>query len=73
MLVVFTLHFLAAVPNAGAHLEYSIEPRRWDIAPYGPVPEVVDGHAAVPDGPGWGVDVNPSWLADADRQITRAD
>jgi len=72
MLRVFTLHFLAAVPNAGPYVECSIEPPAWDESPYQPVPRVVAGRLAVPQGPGWGVTVRPDWLAAAERQVSEA-
>jgi len=73
LLTVFTLHLLCAIPNAGDHLEYSIEPNDWARQLYEPVPEVRDGRVAVPAGPGWGVRINPAWLAAADRQVSRRD
>lgn len=70
MVTVFTLHLLAAVPNAGDYLEYSIEPAPWAAALYEPALEVVDGCVAVPDGPGWGVSVRAEWLAAAERHVS---
>ena len=70
MVTVFTLHMLGAIPNAGPHLEFSIEPANWTKDLYHPALEVRDGRVAVPDGPGWGVTVNPKWLAKAERQIS---
>jgi len=70
MVTVFTLHMLGAISNAGPHLEFSIEPAGWTKDIYYPGLEVRDGRVAIPDGPGWGVTVNPSWLAAAKRQIS---
>jgi len=70
MVTVFTLHILGAIPNAGPYLEFSIEPAGWTKDIYYPGLEVRDGRVAIPDGPGWGVTVNPSWLAAAKRQIS---
>lgn len=64
---VFTLHLLAAIPNAGPHMELSIEPAAWTRGLYAPALEVCDGAVAVPSGPGWGVDISPAWLAAAER------
>jgi len=25
---------------------------------------------AIPDGPGWGFEINPAWLASAERQVS---
>jgi L-alanine-DL-glutamate epimerase-like enolase superfamily enzyme len=51
-------------------MEFSIEPTGWTKDLYNPVPEVRDGKVAIPDGPGWGVTVNPQWLEKAERQIS---
>ncbi|HET6428743.1 MAG TPA: mandelate racemase/muconate lactonizing enzyme family protein [Phycisphaerae bacterium] len=67
---IFTLHLLAAIPNAGDHMEFSIEPNDWAGRMYQPVPEVRDGFVAVPTGPGWGVKINQDWLAAAERQVS---
>jgi L-alanine-DL-glutamate epimerase-like enolase superfamily enzyme len=70
MVTVFTLHMLGAISNAGPHLEFSIEPSNWTSDLYHPALQVRDGRVAIPDGSGWGVTINPSWLAKADRQIS---
>lgn len=70
LVTVFTLHLLAAIPNAGPHLEFSIEPTSWAEGMYEPLLEVCDGQVAVPAGPGWGVAINPEWLANAARQVS---
>ena len=70
MVTVFTLHMLGAIPNAGPHLEFSIEPANWTKDLYHPALKVHDGKVAIPDGPGWGVTVNPKWLAAAARDIS---
>ena len=86
LVTVFTLHLLGAVEaptgskapvgdlrNAGEHLEFSIEPSEWTRELYDPPLEVRDGQVAIPAGPGWGVTVNPDWLAAADRQISESE
>ena len=70
MVTVFTLHMLGAIPNAGPHIEFSIEPTNWTKDLYYPELQVRDGLVAIPDGPGWGVTVNPKWLAQAKRQVS---
>jgi L-alanine-DL-glutamate epimerase-like enolase superfamily enzyme len=72
MVTVFTLHLLAAIPNAGPFLEYSIEDTPWTEGLYEPELAVVDGDVAMPDGPGWGVRVSPTWLEGAERQRSEA-
>jgi len=70
MVTVFTLHMLGAVPNAGPHIEFSIEPTDWTKDLYEPPLEVRDGLVAIPDGPGWGVTIDPKWLAKAKRDVS---
>jgi len=69
MVAVFTLHLLAALPNAGPFMEFSIESGAHDGL-YDPVPEVKDGAVAVPPGPGWGVTPRAKWLEAAQRQVS---
>ena len=70
MVSVFTLHLLGAIPNPGPHMEFSIEPTAWTDGLYQPALKVVDGQVAIPDGPGWGVTINPQWLASAERKVS---
>ena len=71
MVTVFTLHMMGAIPNAGPHVEFSIEPNAWVADLYTPDLEVIDGKVMIPDAPGWGVTINPEWLAKADYQISQ--
>jgi L-alanine-DL-glutamate epimerase-like enolase superfamily enzyme len=73
MVTVFTLHMMGAIPNAGPHIEFSIEPRAWTEGLYSPALEVHDGAAQIPDGPGWGVEINTEWLEAAERQVSKLD
>ena len=59
---------LAAIPNAGPFLEFSIEPSGFGGL-YAPLPEVRNGVVAVPAGPGWGVTIDASWLAAAEHHV----
>jgi L-alanine-DL-glutamate epimerase-like enolase superfamily enzyme len=70
LVTVFTLHMMGAIPNAGPHVEFSIEPTRWTDNLFTPALEVVDGRVMIPDGPGWGVTINPDWLAQAEYQVS---
>jgi len=72
MVTLFTMHMLAAIPNAGPHLEFSIENTPWTDDLYRPALEVKDGMVAIPQGPGWGVAINQKWLDSAQRQISQA-
>ena len=74
---VFSLHLMAAVPNAGEFLEHTIEAdasvNTLSVEMYEPQLVVKDGRVRVPDGPGWGVRIKPAWLAASERRVsTRA-
>jgi L-alanine-DL-glutamate epimerase-like enolase superfamily enzyme len=69
MVTVFTLHLMGAIPNAGPHLEFSIEPTGWTGGLFSPALEVRDGTVAVPAGPGWGVTIDPKWLDGAEHKV----
>jgi L-alanine-DL-glutamate epimerase-like enolase superfamily enzyme len=70
-----TMHLLRAIPNAGKYLELSIEGPEyypWQQGLFlGDPYRVEGGHVMVPDAPGWGVEVNPDWLAKADYQVSQ--
>lgn len=70
MVTVFTLHMLGAISNAGPYMEFSIEPTEWTKDIYQPELQVRDGKVDIPDGPGWGVTINPKWLEKAERQVS---
>jgi L-alanine-DL-glutamate epimerase-like enolase superfamily enzyme len=74
LVLVFTLHLLAAIANPGPYVEFSIEPDAdypWQVGMYEPRPEIVDGMVEVPGGPGWGVEISPEWLAGAGYRVSR--
>ena len=70
MVSVFTLHLLAAIPNAGPRMECSIEQTPWAEKVYSPELRVERGEVQVPEGPGWGVEINQPWLAAAQRAVS---
>lgn len=72
LVTVCTMHLLGAIPNAGKYLEFSIEgadyyPWQQDLFLGDPY-RVEAGCVQIPEAPGWGVDVNPAWLARATYQ-----
>lgn len=74
LVTLFTMHLLRAIPNAGKYLEFSIEgpdyyPWQYDLFTSDPF-QIINGQATVTDAPGWGVDINPDWLARATYQVT---
>jgi L-alanine-DL-glutamate epimerase-like enolase superfamily enzyme len=75
LVLVFTLHLMGAIENAGPYVELSIEPDDyypWQVGLFEPAPVVAGGTIEIPSGPGWGVEISPDWLAGATRQVTAA-
>jgi L-alanine-DL-glutamate epimerase-like enolase superfamily enzyme len=70
MVVLFTLHMIGAISNAGPYVEFSIEPGGWQDGLYSPALQVIDGLVDIPQDPGWGVEVNPDWLQSAHYQVS---
>jgi L-alanine-DL-glutamate epimerase-like enolase superfamily enzyme len=76
LVTLFTMHLLPALPNAGKYLEFSIEEADYYPWQYGlfrndPY-KVVDGCVTVPAEPGWGIEIEPEWLARASYQASEA-
>ncbi len=77
LVTICTMHLLGAIPNAGKYLEFSIEGE--DYYPWqdglflGDPFAIKDGKAQIPEGPGWGVEINPAWLEAADYQVSTLD
>jgi L-alanine-DL-glutamate epimerase-like enolase superfamily enzyme len=71
LVTLFSLHFMAAIPNAGPFVEFTIE---GDVNEgetiYSPALRVEGGKVEIPDGPGWGVQINPAWLKQAAYRIS---
>ena len=76
LVTVFTLHMMGAIENAGPYVEFSIEPAAyypWQEGLFSPALEARDGKVPIPDGPGWGVEVSPAWLAAAEHRVSALD
>lgn len=74
MVTLFTMHLLRAIDNAGDYLEFSIEETDYYPWQYGlfrndPY-KVEDGHVTVSDAPGWGIEIEPEWLARSAYQVS---
>ena len=69
LVTICTAHLLGAIPNAGKYLEFSIEGPDyypWQDGLFLGTPFAIsDGKMQIPHGPGWGVEINPDWLAQA--------
>jgi len=74
MVTLFTMHVLRAIPNAGKYLEFSIEGPDYYPWQYGLFREfpytIEDGHATVTEAPGWGVEIDPEWLAKSEYRAS---
>ena len=73
LVTVFTLHIMGALKNAGPYVEFSIEGTDyypWQEGIYDPALVVKDGKVQIPDGPGWGVEINPDFLEKSQYQIS---
>ena len=76
LVTVFSLHMMGAIANAGPYVEFAIEGPDyypWQEGLFSPALEARDGTVAIPDGPGWGVEINPAWLEQADYQVSELD
>ena len=77
LVTLFTMHLLRAIPNAGKYLEFSIEGADyypWQDGLFTSSPyKIENGQARVTDAPGWGVEINPEWLARSKYQISEVE
>jgi L-alanine-DL-glutamate epimerase-like enolase superfamily enzyme len=76
LVTICTMHLLGAIRNAGKYLEFSIEGPDyypWQQGLFRGDPFRIDGGcASIPAGPGWGVEIEPSWLERATYQMSGA-
>ena len=74
MVTLFTMHLLGAIPNPGKYLELSIEGPDyypWQEGLFRRSPyEVEEGHVTIPSEPGWGVEIEPEWLARSEYRVS---
>jgi L-alanine-DL-glutamate epimerase-like enolase superfamily enzyme len=74
MVTLFTMHLLGAIPNAGKYLEFSIEGPDyypWQDGLFVNSPyTILDGKVMIPSAPGWGVEIQPSWLEKSTYRIS---
>src|SRR5262245_19144267 len=76
LVTLFTMHLLAALPNAGKYLEFSIEGADyypWQYGLFRNDPYQIDnGHVTISTEPGWGVEIDPEWLARSRYEMSEA-
>ncbi|MBB5791039.1 mandelate racemase/muconate lactonizing enzyme family protein [Jiangella mangrovi] len=70
LLQVFTLHLATAFGSVSQYQEWGIESYDWVRDLYDPMPQVVGGEVVLGDAPGWGVTVNPDFLATGTRRVS---
>jgi L-alanine-DL-glutamate epimerase-like enolase superfamily enzyme len=74
LVTICTMHLLGAIPNPGKYLEFSIEGADyypWQQGLFLRDPFAIsDGRAMIPSSPGWGVEIDPDWLARAAHQAS---
>jgi L-alanine-DL-glutamate epimerase-like enolase superfamily enzyme len=73
LVTVFTLQLMSALENPGPYVEFSIEGDDyypWQVGLFEPVLLANDGEVQFPDGPGWGIEINPEWLHGAEYQVS---
>lgn len=73
LVTLFSLHFMAAIENAGKYVEFSIEGPDyypWQQNIFSPGFEIKDGNLMLPDKPGWGIEINPEWAALSDYRVS---
>lgn len=66
LVTLFSIHLMAATENAGKYVEFSIESPDyypWQDHIFTPGYEIVNGAVMLSDKPGWGIEINPAWLA----------
>lgn len=74
LVTLFTMHVLAAIPNAGDYLEFSIEGPDyypWQEGLFRASPyTIIDGKVTIGSEPGWGVEIDRDWLARARYEMS---
>jgi L-alanine-DL-glutamate epimerase-like enolase superfamily enzyme len=70
LVTICTMHLLGAIPNAGKYLELSIEGDDyypWQQGLFRGDPFAVEGgQVRIPEGPGWGIEIETAWLERAE-------
>lgn len=75
LVTLFSIHLMSAIKNAGKYVEFSIEGLDyypWQDRIFTPNFEIQNGQVNLPDLPGWGIEINPEWIASSDYQISNA-
>lgn len=73
LVTLFSIHLMAAIENAGKYVEFSIEGLDyypWQDHIFTPGYKISGGEVSLSDKSGWGVEINPEWMALADYQAS---
>ncbi len=76
MVTAFTLHIMGAIENAGPYVEFSIEGEDyypWEVGLLRNPLKAKDGLVQIPEAPGWGTEIEPSWLEKATYHVSEVD
>jgi L-alanine-DL-glutamate epimerase-like enolase superfamily enzyme len=70
LLQVFSLHLATAMPSCYQRQEWSVECTDWTQGVYEPMLTVRDGAVAAPTAPGWGIELLPEFIRQAEVRVT---
>ena len=73
LVTLYSIHFMAAIENAGKYVEFTIEDLKyyaWQEHIFTPGYSIVDGDVMISDKPGWGIEINPEWIALSDYRVS---
>ncbi|MDH3447040.1 MAG: mandelate racemase/muconate lactonizing enzyme family protein [Gammaproteobacteria bacterium] len=73
LVTLFSVHFMAAIENAGKYVEFSIEGSDyypWQNNIFAPGYEIRDGNLLLSSRPGWGIDIDPEWIALSQHRVS---
>ena len=73
LVTLFSAHIMGAIPNAGKYLEFSIEGLDyypWQAHVFKPNFDIQQGRLMMPHKPGWGIEIDPEWLALSDYKVS---
>ena len=73
LVTLFSIHFMAAIENAGKYVEFSIEGLEyypWQANFFSPNYEIINGRVSLSHKPGWGIEIDPEWIALSDYQVS---
>ena len=65
------VHYMSVIENPYGFLEMGVEFTEWEEAAYLNAPGIADGCAEIPEGAGWGMQINEDWLKKSEYQISR--